>query len=153
MAELLRAAIPAELPRHERVKLKQRSQHVRHKSSQWRPRDPARWTKCVECLRPKLGFCKLAMRATQRTGPQVRLVGERAGLGMAQCDRPRLQKDGTACLISRQPPRFLSLFLFITRNLMSSNCMAACKASWRSLVALTSSSLSMMAAGILLTSC
>src|SRR5271157_6291169 len=132
MAELLRATIPAELPRHERVKQEQRSQYVRHKSNQWRPRDPARWTKCVACLRPRLGVRKLAMRATQRTGPQVRIVAERAGLGMAQCERARLQKGGTACLISRPPPRFLSLFLFITRNQMSSNCMAACKASWRS---------------------
>ena len=72
---------------------------------------------------------------------------------LAPCERSRLQKGGTACLISRQSPRFLSLFLFITRNRMSSNCMAVYKASWRSLAALTSSSLSMMAAGILLTSC
>ena len=41
----------------------------------------------------------------------------------------------------------------VTRNQMSLNCMAGCKTSWRSLVALTSSSLSMMAAGILHTSC
>src|SRR5450755_1326934 len=153
MAELLRAAIPAELPRHERVKQERRSQYVRHKSNQWRPRDPARWTKCVACLRPKLGVCKLAMRATQRTGPQVRIVAERAGLRMVRCERSRLQKGGTSCLIARQSPRFLSLFLFITRNLMSSNCMAAYKASWRNLAALTSLSLSTMAAGISLTSC
>ena len=37
----------------------------------------------LRCLRPGLGVCKLAMRATQRTGPQVRIVAERAGLGMA----------------------------------------------------------------------
>jgi hypothetical protein len=52
---------------------------------------------------------------------------------MAQCERSRLQKDGTACLNSGQPRRFLLLFLFITRNLMSLNCTAACKASWRRL--------------------
>ena len=76
---------------------------------------------------PKLGLCKLALRATQRTRPQVRIIAERAEPGTAQCERSRFQKGGTACLISRRSPRFLSLFLFITRNLMSSNCTAAAR--------------------------
>ena len=45
-----------------------------HKSTQWRSHNPARWTKCVGCVRRELGVCEWICDATQRTGRRSEML-------------------------------------------------------------------------------